>query len=125
MSAIAPTRPDELYKKGQGLAAPSAPASAGGKPLRGRGSGGRTYRVRGNDVIDAPCLRKFNWGAIGPARIPSSFTSLASAISASGSLISSLVISTIRQHTCVEPADFAGPATPERIWRAMNDADQR
>jgi hypothetical protein len=36
-----------------------------------------------------------------------------------------LVISTIRQHACVEPADFAGPATPERIWRAMNYADQR
>src|SRR5437667_6925028 len=30
MSASAPTRPDELYKKGQASAAPSAPASAGG-----------------------------------------------------------------------------------------------
>jgi hypothetical protein len=39
MSAIAPTRPDELYKKGQALAAPSAPASAGGKPLRVWGPG--------------------------------------------------------------------------------------
>src|SRR3984893_1086133 len=30
---------DELYKKAQASAAPSAPASAGGKPLRGPGDG--------------------------------------------------------------------------------------
>jgi len=39
MSASAPTRPDELYKKGQASAASSAPASAGGKPLRVGGPG--------------------------------------------------------------------------------------
>src|SRR5439155_15908601 len=38
-STSAPTRPDELYKKGQASAAPSAPASAGGKPLRVGGPG--------------------------------------------------------------------------------------
>jgi hypothetical protein len=34
-----PDEADELYKKAQVSAAPSAPASAGGKPLRGRGPG--------------------------------------------------------------------------------------
>src|SRR5262245_45944217 len=60
MSASAPGRPDELYKKEHASAAPSAPALAEGKPQRGRGSGGRTFCARGG-YIDALFPGKFNW----------------------------------------------------------------
>jgi uroporphyrinogen decarboxylase len=56
-------------QKGAGFRCPERARISWGKAIAGSGVRGTDLSRSGQRCIDAPCLRKFNWGAIGPAHV--------------------------------------------------------
>src|SRR5438132_9268629 len=70
MSASAPTRPDELYKKGQASRCPERARISWGKAIAGSGVRGTDLSRSGQRCIDTPCLCNVQLGSYRPGADP-------------------------------------------------------